>query len=111
MIVVIDEERPNLTSLKVHAIVKELIRVVVYSLPYLLMWISIVTIKRFDAFSNFTGSINGIYLSLIMPPIFYVLGYGLKSNLFTINGLSMAIMVLFGLTLGNYCVYITIIQL
>jgi hypothetical protein len=110
MILVIDEERIQLVT-KLNKIIKKLIDILVYIVPYLIMWLLIISIKFFDTFTNLAGSISGVYISIILPVSYYIMGYGFKRDWFALNGWYMSIMLFFGLTVGNYCICQAILDL
>jgi hypothetical protein len=112
MILVVDEERPRLKDkLQSNIIISQLIYITVHCLPYLIMWLLIIGIKFFDTFTNVTGSVSGVYFSIVLPVVYYLLSYGFKKNIFTLNGFWMILMVLFGLSLGNYFIYVSFLEL
>lgn len=74
------------------------------------MWLLIIWIKFFESFANLTGSICGVYFSIVLPAFYYLIGNykkkKLKFDLIPIN-----IMLIFGLTMGNYFIYVSVLEL
>jgi hypothetical protein len=74
------------------------------------MWLLIIGIKFFETFTNLTGSISGVYFSVIFPILYYLIG-NYKNINWKYDFIPIFIMLAFGLTMGNYFIYVSVLEL